>query len=53
LAERDGARAVGEVPFDPEVVSTLMDGRILIEACEGPAAEAVRALWETLVPLLA
>jgi MinD superfamily P-loop ATPase len=43
--ERSLAR-VGRVPYDEDVTKAQIEGRSVVEFSEGPAAEAVRALWE-------
>jgi MinD superfamily P-loop ATPase len=48
VARAKGAEVVGEVPFDVEANRTLMEGKILVAASNGPAASAVRALAQAL-----
>ncbi len=48
MAERYGARVIGEVPFDSAVNEALCAGRNLVEFGRGPAAEAVRDMWYVL-----
>ncbi len=48
MAAERGARLVGEIPFDPAVNEALCAGRIIVEAGRGPAAEAVRRMWDAL-----
>jgi MinD superfamily P-loop ATPase len=49
LAEQADSRVIGEIPFDHNVNEALMNGRTIIEHGRGPACEALRALWETLM----
>jgi len=39
---------VGRVPFDGEVVASVVRGRPLVEHSRGPAAEEVRKMWEAI-----
>lgn len=48
LAEEYGGRVICEIPFDPAVNDALSQGKNLIEYGEGPAAEAVRTIWQEL-----
>jgi len=48
LAGRFGGRVICEIPFDPEVNAALSEGKNLVEYAKGPAAEAVRKVWEEL-----
>jgi MinD superfamily P-loop ATPase len=43
-----GIPVVGKVPFDAEVVRAVVRGVPLVEDSRGPAAEAVRAMWEVV-----
>lgn len=42
----------GVVPFDEEVNAATMNGEVLVEKYEGPAAEAIRSLCEETLSLL-
>lgn len=48
LAEESGASLLGEIPFDPEVQDALAAGRSVVEHGNGPAAQALRGLWNRL-----
>ncbi len=48
-----GLEVAGIVPFDEEVNKATMNGEVLVESYSGPAAEAVRSLWEETAGLLA
>ncbi|MFO7900535.1 MAG: P-loop NTPase [Planctomycetota bacterium] len=48
LAGEAGARVISEIPFDPTVNDALRQGQNLVEFGRGPAAEAVRGIWELL-----
>lgn len=45
--ERD-IPVVGKIPFDAEVVRSVVRGVPLVEDSKGPAAEAVRTMWEVI-----
>lgn len=48
IAEAKGSRVIGRIPFDRHVNEALMQGKTLIEYGQGPAAEAMHRIWETL-----
>ncbi len=48
MAEQFGGRVICEIPFDPQVNEALAEGENLVEYGRGPAAEAVREIWEQL-----
>jgi MinD superfamily P-loop ATPase len=48
MAGEYGARVIGEIPFDPAVNEALCAGKNLVEFGRGPAAEAVRGIWQVL-----
>ena len=39
---------MGKIPFDRTVEYALRRGKIIIEYGKGPAAKAIRSLWEAL-----
>ncbi len=43
-----GIPLVGRVPFDEAVVESVRRGRPLVEASDGPAARAVRTMWDRI-----
>lgn len=43
---------VGEIPFDENVVHALVQGQTVISYSDGPASNAMRAVWERLAILL-
>ncbi|HEU67832.1 MAG TPA: 4Fe-4S dicluster domain-containing protein [Candidatus Acetothermia bacterium] len=47
-AQSEGIPILARIPYDEEVVAALVAGRPLIEDGGGPAAEAIRLLWERL-----
>jgi MinD superfamily P-loop ATPase len=49
LASEMGARPLGRIPFDEAVVNSTGEGVPLVEYDDGPAAQAVRALWTSIV----
>jgi len=46
LALELGILPLGRVPYDPEVTSAQITRRTVIEASDGPAAKAIRTIWE-------
>lgn len=48
MTSRFGGRMIGEIPFDPEVNEALARGQNLVEYGSGPAAKAVRTIWNEL-----
>ena len=48
FAEDYRAPVICEIPFDPEVNRALRQGKNLVEYGRGPAAEAVRNIWNAL-----
>ncbi|KPK66414.1 MAG: hypothetical protein AMK73_00080 [Planctomycetes bacterium SM23_32] len=48
MARQQGARLIGEIPFDPAVNEALCAGKNLVEFGRGPAAQAVRRIWDAL-----
>lgn len=46
LARELGISPVGRVPYDPSVTSAQIARSTVIEASNGPAAEAICAIWE-------
>jgi MinD superfamily P-loop ATPase len=51
-ASGDGLAFLGDIPFDEEVNRATMKGDVLTEVSEGPAAVAVRSLWDKTADLL-
>jgi MinD superfamily P-loop ATPase len=45
-------QVLGEVPFDEEVNQATMNGEVLVERYDGPAANALKTLWEQTMALL-
>ena len=41
-----GQRLVGRIPYDPAVPRSIVDGVPLVEDGDGPAARALRELWQ-------
>lgn len=48
MAKDYGASVICEIPFDPEVNQALRQGKNLVEYGRGPAAEAVKDIWNEL-----
>ena len=46
LAREVGVSPVGRVPYDPAVTGAQIARRTVIEASDGPAAEAICTVWE-------
>ncbi|NLF16226.1 MAG: 4Fe-4S binding protein [Lentisphaerae bacterium] len=53
IATAHGSRVIGRIPFDRQVNDALMAGRILVDHGTGPAAAAVREVWQRLQAVLA
>jgi len=49
IARTANAELVGEIPFDEQVNKALMEGKTVVEAGNGPAAEAIRDLAKRLL----
>ncbi|NPV07050.1 MAG: 4Fe-4S binding protein [Anaerolineae bacterium] len=52
MCSREGVPLLGQIPFDPAMVETLVRLEPVTRAAGSPAAEAVRSLWEELRPRL-
>ena len=52
-AKGSGVDILGEIPFDEEVNTATQEGEVLVEGHNGPAARAVRSLWERTAEALA
>jgi len=48
VAERD-VPLLGKIPFDPRVTASMLEGRSVVEDGEGPACEAMRAIYRRFV----
>jgi MinD superfamily P-loop ATPase len=44
------ARVLGRIPYDPEVIRTMVKRRSVVENGNSPANAAIREIWETLEP---
>jgi MinD superfamily P-loop ATPase len=44
----EGIELLGRIPFDPAVTRAMVQGRPITAAGSGPAAEALRGLWDEL-----
>ena len=51
-AARLGAPSLGRIPYDRAMTAAQLAGQTVIEAGDGPAAEAIAALWDRLAPML-
>lgn len=47
-----GLAMLGVVPFDEEVNKATMNGEVLVELYDGPAANALKSLWKATMALL-
>jgi MinD superfamily P-loop ATPase len=45
-------QVLGEIPFDEEVNQATMNGEVLAERYDGPAANSLKDLWEETIALL-
>ncbi|MFW5915401.1 MAG: (4Fe-4S)-binding protein, partial [Planctomycetota bacterium] len=48
MAAEFGGRVICEIPFDPQVNEALSQGQNLVEYGRGPAAKAIREIWQEL-----
>lgn len=53
IAEANGSRVIGRIPFDRAVNDALMAGKTVIEYGKGNAEEAIRGVWVRLQEALA
>jgi len=47
-SEADGCRVVGRIPYDDDVPRSIVEGVPLVEHSDGPAARAVRDIWQKI-----
>jgi MinD superfamily P-loop ATPase len=47
-SERRGMRVAGHVPYDPSVIRAQMARRTVVETSHGPAAKAMRQIWDVV-----
>ena len=45
LARERGIAVVGRIPYDPAVTRAQIARKTVVEASDGPAAQAIRSLW--------
>jgi len=45
MASRHGVAPVGRIPYDLEITRAQIAGKTVVEASNGPAARAIRAVW--------
>ena len=48
IADAAGARVIGKIPFDRAVEDALRRGITVAEHGKGPAAKAIRTLWDVV-----
>ncbi len=53
LAVSMGATPAGRIPYDPAVTAAQVNARALVEQSDGPAARAVRQVWDNVCAGLA
>jgi MinD superfamily P-loop ATPase len=51
-AEKEGLVMAGRIPYDEEVIRAQVEGRPVVEDGSGPAARAIRELWERVAESL-
>jgi MinD superfamily P-loop ATPase len=51
-AAESGAEPVGRIPYDRAVTAAQVQGRAVVECGDGPAAAAIREVWEKLAGML-
>jgi len=47
-ASAQGAAPMGRIPYDPAVTAAQINAQTLIEESNGPAAQAIKKIWEAL-----
>lgn len=48
-----GAETIGEIPYDPNILLCTRNGVPIVKQIpDAPAAKAIRALWQNLLPLI-
>ena len=47
-----GVEVVGRIPYDRAVTDSMVEGKSVVETGNGPAAEAIRKVWERVRSLL-
>ena len=52
MASSYHATIAGEIPFDRNVHQSLMNGQSVLEYGQGPAADAIRSLWNKLCMIM-
>lgn len=52
FAKANNIKFAGEIPFDREVTASMNAGKSLVEFSQGPAAQAVRKVWENVTMYL-
>jgi len=50
---RCGAKFLGTIPFDPDVVRAEIAGRSVVEVSDGPASRSVKAIYSAIMERLA
>lgn len=50
--DENGLEKLAQIPFDEEVNMATMNGEVLVERYGGPAAVAIKSLWESTTALL-
>ena len=51
-AEKLGIQCAGRIPYDPAVTRAQIASQAVVEASDGPAATAIRQVWEKLEDML-
>lgn len=52
ICAQNNSRVIASIPFDRDVHNALMEGRIVVEYSDGPAASALRDAWSSLMEAL-
>jgi len=48
IASNHGVELVGRIPYDPAVVHAQIERKTVVEASNGSAAQAIRAVWRVV-----
>ena len=52
LAEEKGMTHLGDIPVDESVTSAMVSGKPLVTCSDGPAAKAIRGVWEQVMKFM-
>jgi len=50
VALRNESKVIGRIPYDPEVIQSMVQRRCAVENGDSSASRAIRGIWERLAP---